>query len=59
MSIFKIIRSWGKEAIVESEAENAHFQPGAWEFRTRKHLPRLANHGALTVLEKIAAGKDF
>ena len=59
MTIFKIIRSWRKEAIVESEAENAHFQPSAWEFLTTKHSPRFANHGALTVREKIAAGMDF
>ena len=59
MTIFKIIRSWRKDAIVESEAENAHFQPSAWGFFTTKHSPRLADHGALTVREKIAAGMDF
>ena len=59
MTIFKMIRSWRKDAIVESEAENAHFQPSAWGFLTTKHSPKLADHGALTVREKIAAGMDF
>ena len=59
MTIFKVIRSWRKDAIVESEAENAHFQPSAWGFLTMKHSPRFANDGALTVREKIAAGMDF
>ena len=52
MSIFKIIRSWRKDAIVESEAENAHFQPSARGFLTTKHSSRLASHGALTMREK-------
>ena len=59
MTIFKIIRSWRKDAIVESEGENAHFQPRVWGFFTTKHSPTLADHGALTVREKIAAGMDF
>ena len=29
------------------------------DFLTTKHSPRFANHGALTVREKIAAGMDF
>ena len=59
MTIFKIIGSWRKDEIVESEAENAHFQPSAWGFLTTKHSPRFANDGALAVREKIAAGMDF
>ena len=59
MTIFKIIRSWRKDASVESEAENAHFQPSAWGFFTTKHSPRLADHGASTAREKISAGMDF
>ena len=59
MTIFKIIMSWRKDAIMEAEAENAHFQPSAGGFFTTKHSPRLADHGALTVREKIAAGMDF
>ena len=46
-------------AIVESEAENAHFQPSAWGFLTTKHSPRFANDVALALREKIAAGMDF
>ena len=46
-------------AIVESEAENAHFQPSAWGFLTTKHSQRFANDGALALREKIAAGMDF
>ena len=49
MTIFKIIGSWRKDEIVESEAENAHFQPSAWGFLTTKHSPRFANDGALAV----------
>ena len=45
--------------MVELEAENAHFQPSAWGFFTAKHSPRLVDHGALIVREKIAAGMDF
>ena len=52
VSIFKTTSSWRKEAIVESEAENAHFQPRAWRFLTTKNLPRFANHGAFTVCVK-------
>ena len=40
---------------MESEAENAHFQPSAWGFLTTKHSPRFANDGGLAVHEKIAA----
>ena len=54
MTIFKIIGSWRKDEIVESEAENAHFQPSAWGFLTTKHSPRFANDGALAVREKKA-----
>ena len=46
-------------AIVEIEAENAHFQPSAWGFLTTKHSPRFANDVALALREKIAAGMDF
>ena len=46
-------------AIVESEAENAHFQPSGWGFLTTKHSPRFANDVALALREKIAAGMDF
>ena len=59
MTIFKIIRSWRKDAIGESEAENAHFQPSEWEFLTMTHSPRFANDGALALCEKIATGMDF
>ena len=34
---------------MESNAENAHFQPSTWGFLAKKHLPRFGNHGALTV----------
>ena len=44
---------------MESEEENAHFQPSAWGFLTTKHSPRFANDGALALREKIAAGMDF
>ena len=46
-------------AIVEKEAENAHFQPSAWGFLTTTHSQRFANDGALALWEKIAAGLDF
>ena len=59
MSIFKIIICWRNDAIVESEAENAHFQQGEWGFLTTKHSPRFENDGALALREKIAAGMDF
>ena len=59
MTIFKIIICWRNDAIVESEAENAHFQPSEWEFLTRKHSPTFVNDGALALREKIAAGMDF
>ena len=45
--------------IVESEAENAYFQPSAWGFLTTKHSLRLASHGTLTVRVKIKAVMDF
>ena len=45
-------------AIVESEAENAHFQPSAWGFLTTKHSPRFANDGALS-LKKSRLGWTF
>ena len=44
---------------VESEAQNAHFQPSAWGFLTTKHSLRFANDGALALCEKIVAGMDF
>ena len=44
---------------MESEAENADFQPSAWGFLTTKHSPRFAKDGALALREKIAAGIDF
>ena len=59
MTIFKIIICWRNDTIVESEAENAHFQPNEWGFLTMKHSPRLTNDGALALSEKIAAGMDF
>ena len=31
---------------MESEAENAHFQPSEWGFLTTKHSPRFENDGA-------------
>ena len=43
-------------AIVESEAENAHFQPSAWGFLTTKHSPRFANDVALVLREKSRLG---
>ena len=46
-------------AIVEIEAENAHFQPSAWGFLTMKHSRRFANDVALALREKILAGMDF
>ena len=46
-------------AIVEIEAENAHFQPSAWDFLTTKHSRRFANDVALALREKIAAGMEF
>ena len=59
VTIFKIISGSRKDAIVESEAENAHFQPSGWGFLTTKHSPRFANDGALGLREKIATGMDF
>ena len=59
VTIFKIISCWRNDAIVESEAENAHFQPSEWAFLTTKHSPRFANNEALALREKIAAGMDF
>ena len=59
MTIFKIISCSRKDAIVESEAEIAHFQPSAWGFFTTKLSPRFVNDWALTLREKIAAGMDF
>ena len=47
VSIFKINSSRRKEAIVESEAENAHCQPSVRRFGMTKHSPRFVNHGAL------------
>ena len=44
---------------VESEAENAHFQPSVWEFLTTKHSRRFANYVALALRETILAGMDF
>ena len=44
---------------MEIEAENAHFQPSAWEFLSTKHLWRFANDVALASREKILAGMDF
>ena len=44
---------------MESEAENAHFQPIEWGFLTMKHSPRFANDGALALSEKIAAGMEI
>ena len=44
---------------MESEAENAHFQPSTWGVLTAKHSLRFANDGALALREKIAAGMDF
>ena len=41
------------------EAENAHFQPSAWEFLTTKHSRRFGNDVALALPEKIEAGMDF
>ena len=46
-------------AIVESEAENVHFQPSAWGFLTKKHSRGFANDVALALREKILAGMDF
>ena len=59
MAIFKIISCWRNDAIVESEAENAHFQPSEWGYLTMKHSPRFANDGALALREKIAAGMEI
>ena len=56
VTIFKIIICWRNDTIVESEAENAHFQPSEWGFLTTKHSPRFENDGALALREKIAAG---
>ena len=39
-------------AIVEIEAENAHFQQSAWGFLTTKHSWRFANDVALALREK-------
>ena len=58
LSISKITSSWRKEAIVESEAVNAHRQPSAWGIVTTKHSPRFANHGALTKHEKPETASD-
>ena len=44
---------------MESEAENAHFQPSAWGFLAKKHSRGLANDVALALREKILAGMDF
>ena len=41
------------------EADNAHFQPSAWEFLTTKQSRRFANDVALALGENIAAGMDF
>ena len=46
-------------AIVESGAENAHFQPSAWGFLTTKHSQRFADDVALALREKIVADMDF
>ena len=47
--------SFKKGTIVPANVA-ANFQPSAWGFLTTKHSPRLANHGALPVRKKIAAG---
>ena len=59
MTIFKINSCWRNDAIMESEAENAHFQPSEWGFLTTKHSPRFANDGAKALREKIVAGMNF
>ena len=43
---------------MESEAENAHFQPSVWGILTTKHSRRFANDVALALREKILAGMD-
>ena len=44
---------------MESEAENAHFQPSVWGFLTTKHSWRFTNDVALALREKVLAGMDF
>ena len=55
VTILKIINCWRNDTIVESEAENAHFQPSEWAFLTMKYSPRFVNDGTLALREKIAA----
>ena len=58
-SVFSSVITCSSSAIVEIEAENAHFQPSAWGFLTMKHSRRFANDVALALREKILAGMDF
>ena len=55
----KVIRSWRKDAILEWEAENAHFQTSAWGCLTMKHSARVANDEALALDEKSRLGLIF